>query len=314
MTMQQPYFAQRRFASDLKTWLVLFTVVLGVATTDVSSADNFINISAGVRQDNNISRGFLDRDQLSDESLGLDATAGYVTPLKPGRSIVAFTALSASRFNKLRGFDNGSIGFGGRYLHKYGLGAYAPTIATTLSWTWHDSHGKTRDRHVTSMELGFGKRLSPSLATRFGARYDISEGINDDRFNASIYSTLNDIFDFDQFGIFAGVDYSFENYTTLSLNYSWVDGNTVSSALAPNPRLLGIASALTLDPAVQAPPGRHQVAYTLKTDAHLLSLNWSIPVGDDTSFNLGFARHDIRARDNVNYANNQFSVTLVHVR
>jgi hypothetical protein len=95
------------------------------------------------------------------------------------------------------------------------------------------------------------------------------------------------------------------------LNYLWIDGNTVSSALAPNPRLLAISKALTLDPAVRAPPGHPQVAYTLPTYAHLLTVNWSIPLGRDTSLNLGYGRQEIRAQDNVDYGNNQFSVTFL---
>lgn len=291
--------------------LVAGYVICGQA--HLAQAENFFDITAGLNSDSNVTRGFLESDQYRDESLNLDLTAGYVAPLQPGRAIVLFTTLSAMRFNELSGLDSQSLGVGSRYQYKHGLGPYAPTIAATLSWTQHNSAGKTRDRYVSAVELRYSKRLTAAWNTRFGAAYEISEGINDDRLNSSKYSPLNDIFDFDQFRLFAGVDYTFVNNSTLSAGYTWVDGNTVSSALAPNPRLLAISRALTLDTAVKAPPGRDQVAYTLASHSHFLSLIWSIPANANTSVNLGFTRHDVRAKNNINYGNNQFSVTILRV-
>ncbi|OGT73727.1 MAG: hypothetical protein A3H44_09430 [Gammaproteobacteria bacterium RIFCSPLOWO2_02_FULL_57_10] len=292
----------------------LASALLGMACmtgTVAVFADNFVDISAGIASNSNVTRGFLDSDQYRDESATLDVTVGRFFQLRPGQSFTTSATLSGSRFNDLDGLDSESLGISGSYQHKFGLGAYAPTFGAALNWTQDNSSGKTRDRQITEVALSYSKRLSPAWHAMVGTTYESSEGVNDDRGNASPYSTRNDIFDFEQAGIFASADYAFANSTLLALSYTWIDGYTVSSALAPNPRLLRIAKALTLDPAVQAPPGRHQVAYTLPTHAHLLALDWSIPVGRDSSVNLGYARQEIRADDSVEYGNDQFSVTFM---
>jgi hypothetical protein len=56
--------------------------------------------------------------------------------------------------------------------------------------------------------------------------------------------------------LFASADYTFASYAMLSATYTWIDGYTVSSALAPNPGLGALSRALTLDHAVEPPPGR----------------------------------------------------------
>ncbi|MDP1932182.1 MAG: hypothetical protein Q8L60_12070 [Gammaproteobacteria bacterium] len=291
-------------------WLLGLAVIV---TANAVSADNFLDLGAGIASNSNVTRAFLDSDQYRDVSATLDLTAGRFVELRPGRSVTTFATLSASRFNELIGLNSESIGVGSVYQHKFGLGAYAPTVGAALNWSQHNSRGKTRDRHIAEFELSYSKRLSPAWNTRIGAAHEVSEGTHDGRRYASQYSTRNDIFDFDQTTLFATMDYVFANDTMLALTYTWIDGNTVSSALAPNPRLLGIAKALTLDPAVKAPPGRNQVAYSLASRAHLVALDWSIPLGRDTSLNLGYVRQEIRADSSVDYGNDQFSVTFMLV-
>lgn len=285
--------------------------MIGVTSSSLATADNFVEISTGITSNSNVTRGFLDSDQYRDESLDLDLTVGHFFQLQPGRSIITSATFSGSRFDELEGLDRESIRLGSSYQHKFGLGAYAPTFGAALNWTQDNSRGKTRDRHVATVEFSYSKQLSLAWRAMIGTTYESSEGINDGRDSASLYSPRNDIFDFEQLSLFGSADYLFANATMLTFSYTWIDGYTVSSALAPNPRLLAISRALTLDPAVTAPPGRSQVAYTLPTRAHLLSLNWSIPIGRDSSINLGYARQEISAKDSVEYANDQFSVTYM---
>jgi hypothetical protein len=70
-----------------------------------------------------------------------------------------------------------------------------------------------------------------------GTGLDASKGLHDAQRHASLYSTRNDIFDFNQGGVLASAEYTFANYATLTTGYTWTDGCTVFSALAPNPGL-----------------------------------------------------------------------------
>lgn len=303
--------APLQYCPSARTALRALFCMISITTTSLAIADNFVDIGAGVTSNSNVTRGFLESDQYRDESVSLDLTVGKFFQLRPGQSLVTTATLSGSRFNDLDGLDRESIGLGSSYRHKFGLGAYAPTLGAALDWTQDKSKGETRDRHVTKFELHYSKRLSPAWHAMAGTTYEFSEGINDGRSNATPISARNDIFDFEQASLFATVDYALTNNTLLALSYTWIDGYTVSSALAPNPRLLGIAKALTFDPAVQAPVGRNQVAYSIASRTHMLALDWSIPLGRDTSLNLGYARQEIRADNSVEYGNDQFSVTFL---
>ncbi len=302
--------------TGMRTRSILTTgisLLLGaVFATPVVHADSFFELSAGVHSDDNVSRGFLRSDRYADVSLDVDITAGRFYQLRPGRSVTVFGSLGASRFDKLDGFNAQALGLGASYQQKFGLGAYAPSAFVSLNILHHNSTGKTRDRDTAELEFSYSKRLSPAWSAMAGFVFEKSDGRNDGSKYASAYSTVNDIYDFTQRSAFASLEYAFYNQSLLSLSYTIVDGNTVSSALAPNPRLLAISEALTLDPAVPAPPGRNQVAYSLKTDAHLLALDWSIPVGRDTGFSIGYARQQIEARNGVNYRNDRISLKLLH--
>jgi hypothetical protein len=278
-----------------------------------AQSNGFLDLSLALHSDDNITRGFLSSDLYSDQSLETTLTGGRFSPLPSGRSISVFGSVGATRLQDLTGLNSNNFGLGGSLEQKFGLGAYAPAMNASLQWLRHDSHSPTRERDLLEFELSYRKRLSVSWDFAAGVVYELSEGLRDAGSYASAYSDDNDVFDYSQFSAFSVAAYTFSNSSTLSLNYNWVDGHTVSSALAPNPQLLAIAKALTLDGAVKPPPGRQQVAYTLKSHAHLLSLDWSFPLGSDTSLTAGVSRQHIKAGNGVDYANERLSLTLLHV-
>ena len=288
-------------------------ILLGSLLSIPASADTFLDISLGLHTDDNITRAVLDSDIHEDQSAELTLSGGNFFQLAPSRSMTAFGSVSSTRFAQLSGLHSNSLTLGGSYEHKFGLGAYAPALSSSLSWTHHDSHSQTRDRELLALEISYSKRLSPAWDINAGAILEASKGLHDAERHASIYSTRNDIYDFQQASLFAGADYTFANYAALSASYTWVDGYTVSSALAPNPGLGAISRALTLDHAVQPPPGRKQVAYTLPSKAHLFSLDYSLPIGRDSAISAGISRQLIKANGGVDYTNNRLSLSVMHI-
>jgi hypothetical protein len=287
--------------------------LLSAVLTFPASANEFLDLTLGLHSDDNITRAFLDRDIHKDQSAELSVSGGKLFQLTPANSVTAFGSTSTTRFADLSGLHSNSISLGGSYQHKFGLGAYAPVVASALSWTHHDSHSQTRDREIVEWELSYGKRLSAAWNVTAGTVFEASKGIHDAQRHASVYSTRNDIYDFNQGSVFVAADYTSSNYAILSASYTWADGYTVSSALAPNPGLGSIARALTSDHAVPVPVGRKQVAYTLPSGAHLFDLNYSLPVGRDSSINAGVSRQIIKANRGVDYTNNRISLTFVHI-
>jgi hypothetical protein len=278
-------------------------------------SDTFADLQLGLHRDDNATRAFLDTDTYADNSAELTLSGGSFHQLAPSRSFTAFGSVSSTRFDALSGLHSNALSLGGSLEHKFGLGAYAPAVSSSLSWTHHDSHShsQTRDRELLAWELSYSKRLTPEWALSAGGSLEASKGLHDAVRHASIYSARNDIYDFNQASLFASADYTFVSYAMLSATYTWIDGYTVSSALAPNPGLGALSRALTLDHAVEPPPGRKQVAYALPTRAHLLAVEYSLPVGRDSALSVGVSRQLIKANGGVDYTNNRLSLSFMHI-
>tara|TARA_R110001606_G_scaffold235843_2_gene383720 strand:+ start:851 stop:1756 length:906 start_codon:yes stop_codon:yes gene_type:complete len=278
-----------------------------------AQSNDFFDVSVAAHHDDNISRALLSSDRYSDENLALALSGGRALQLRSQDTLTLFGSLGANRFQQYDGLDSVSLNLGASLQHKFGLGAYASALSSGLSWTRLDSDTEVRSRDSLELSLDYRKRLSPAWDFAAGLAYEFNEGLEDGAAHASRYSPDNDIYDYEQASMFASLDYTFRNFSSLSASYSYVDGNTVSSALAPNPTLLAIADALAPDTAFPAPSGRMIVAYTLATKAHLYSLNWSVPVGRDSSLTAGYSRQQIEARRGVDYSNDRVSLTFMHI-
>lgn len=278
-----------------------------------AQSNDFLDVSVAVHHDDNIGRARLDSDRHADENLALAVSGGRLLQLRSQDTVTLFASLGVDRFVQFDGLDSQSLNLGANLQHKFGLGAYAPALSTGLSWTRHDSATKVREHDSLEWSLDYRKRLAPEWDFAAGVAYELNEGLEDGDGLASPYSPDNDIYDFDQASVFASLEYTLRNLSSLSASYSYVDGNTVSSALAPNPALLAIAEALAPDGAFPAPVGRTVVAYTLATKAHLFSLNWSVPIGRDSSLTAGYNRQQIQARAGVDYTNDRISLTFMYI-
>ncbi len=302
----QPYSRRTRL-------LLAALVMLSLSKIANAQTTNFLDISLAGQHDDNISRSFLSSDRRSDNSAHLALSAGRLWQLPNLDTVTLFAELGTHHFRTLKGLNNNSLALGASYQRKFGLGAFAPTLSASLSWTLEDSRTQVRTRELNTFEINFRKRLNNAWDFSAGVSGEQSYGKYDGAKYANMYSPHNDIFDFTQASAFSQISYTLANYSTLNASYSYVDGNTVSSALAPNPRLLAIAQALTIDAAYPAPIGRNIVSYTLETKAHIWTVDWSYPLGRDTSLTAAYSRQDIAARAGVDYSNDRISLTIMHI-
>ncbi len=298
-----------------RTTSLLLAIVASFSLSRTANAQaiDFLDVSLAAQHDDNISRAFLSSDQHSDNSTHLALSTGRLWQLENLDTVSLFADLGSHHFHSLDGLNNTSLSVGASYQRKFGLGAFAPTLSAAMSWTLEDSRTDVRSRELNGLDINFRKRLSNAWDFSAGVSFERSFGKHDGAKYSNIYSPSNDIFDFSQSSAFSGISYTFANYSTLDASYNYVDGNTVSSALAPNPALLAISRALTIDTAFPAPLGRNIVSYTLETKAHIWTLGWSYPVGRDTSISATYSRQDIAARAGVDYSNNRISLTLLHI-
>ncbi len=288
-------------------------VLLLVSATAQAQSNDFADLSLTLAHDDNLSRALLDRDIVSDDSLRLAISGGRFYPLALRDSLTLSGSLSRTQFREFSGLSSLDLSLGASHQHKFGLGAYATTLSNALTLTHVESETEVRKRQLLNWDLSLRKRLSPRWEVSAGLGYERSEGLEDSIEYASMYSPVNDIYDFEQGSAFASAEYTFANDALLSASYTYVDGNSVSSALAPNAALLAISKDLTPDGAFPAPPMRTIVAYTLASKSHLTALNWNLPLGQNTSLTVGLAHQKITARAGVDYRNTQFSLTLLQI-
>lgn len=293
------------------TFLLSSTMLLG--STAFAQSNDFLELRLSTQHDDNISRALLASDRYSDNQLSMALSGGRMMPLRSADSLTLFGELGRRQFQHYDKLSSSTLTLGASLQHKFGLGAYAPVLSNSLSWTLDDSQTAVRERQLLNWDLSLRKRLSVAWEVSAGIGYERSEGNKDGARYASMYSPDNDIFDFEQGSLFVSADYTFVNDSALSASYTYVDGNTVSSALAPNPALLGISRALTPDGAYPSAPWRTIVAYTLASKAHLFALNWSLPLGQNSSVTAGYSRQQINARHGVDYSNDSLSLTLLHI-
>lgn len=298
---------------NTKGFLPLLGTSLLLASHAFGQSNDFLELRLSGQHDDNISRALLASDRYSDSHVGVALSGGRMMQLRTNDSLTLFGELSRRQFQEFDKLSSTNLNLGASLQHKFGLGAYAPVLVNSLSWTLDDSETEVRKRQLLNWDLSVRKRLSPAWDFSAGVGYERSEGSHDGAEYASMYSPNNDIFDFEQGSVFVSADYTFANYHSLSASYTYVDGNTVSSALAPNMPLLAISKALTPDGAYPAPPWRTIVAYTLASKAQLTALNWSIPIGQNTSVTAGYSHQKIDARNDVYYSNDSLSLTLMHI-
>lgn len=298
------------------TRTVLATVALSSAVAVSAQANSFADLRIGMASEDNVSRGLAGGDVYEDSYLLLEGGVGKFLQIRPGQSVTLSVSAAAQRFYEMAGFDADIIAAQAAYNHKFGLGAYAPTVSLGLGLSQEAHRGRARDRQLHDLSISLSKRLSPAWGVYAAVMHEWSEGTKDGfRATSSAYpwwgwNLGDDIFDFTQSSFLASADYTFANGSTLTASYTFTDGHSVSSGLVPNDRLLQISSAIAVDPAFDPIWGRTQAAYQIKSDAHVYVLDWSLALGPDSALDFAYEYRDIQAPSSTSYSGRRVGVTL----
>ncbi len=298
------------------TLQLLTAIVLGTAVTVPARANSFADLRVGVANEDNVSRGIGRGDIYEDSYLVLEGGVGKFLQIRPGQSVTLGVSASAQRFYEMAGFDADILAAQAAYNHKFGLGAYAPTVSFGLGLSQEARRGRERDRQLHDLSLSFSKRLSPAWGVYAAVMHEWSEGTKDGfRATSSAYpwwgwNLGDDIFDFTQSSLLASADYTFNNGSTLTASYTFTDGHSVSSGLVPNERLMQISSAIAIDPAFDPVWGLTQAAYQIKSDTHVYALDWSLALGPDSALDFAYEYRDIQAPASTSYSGSRIGVTM----
>lgn len=269
----------------------------------------------GVGQEDNVPRVAHSPAAAESGVVTTDFQGGKFIQLGVNHSVVLAAQLRASRYFEHSGFDNIGASISASYAYKFGFGAYAPRLGASVALGTENIDGKARDRRFTTTEIIFDKRLSPAWLVAVGMDYHVSRGPSlpgDARLASFGYDPNNTLphklFDDDAVGVFASATYEFANGVSVTSGYNRTDGFTVSSSLLPTLKVYKEANAVYVDPSWP----NLWFAYRLQTITDDWSVDLSIPVGQDSSLNLGASWQDIDGPAALDYKNNLLSVSFVH--
>ena len=293
---------------------VVAVSLLLISAPNISHANWFSQLSAGVGSESNVPRGLDDFHELDAGFLELAFSGGKFYQLGLNDSLTVSGVLSTRRYEDLTGFDSVGISLGAEYGHKFGFGAYAPRLGFSVSAAEQFVQGEARDARSFSSRLVLEKRFTPGLM--LGAGFDYEE--NDSptlqsgpEIEAFMYDPDQmlplELFEYHSSAWFVEGEYAFENGLLFQGGFRRIDGGTVSSTSTPGFELYKIARAFFADPSID-----HWFAYLLDADTDEWTAGLSWPVSIDASLNLRATWHDSDAFGGGNYTNSVVSFGYVH--
>ena len=289
-------------------------VLLGCMPVTVL-ANEFYRISVGAGNEDNVPRVAGSPSAAESGVFTADFTGGKFFQVGLNHSLVLAANMNARRYIEHSGFDTIGASISGSYTYKFGFGAYAPRLGAAVTLGTEAMDGEARDRRFTTTEISIEKRLSPAWLVSAGMDYHDSRGKSlpgDDRLLSFGYdpnATLPyDLFTDDATSLFASASYEFATGVTLTAGYNRSDGFTVSSIEIPELKIYKVSDAVYVDPSWPD----LWFAYRLQTTTDDWSVGLSVPMGLDSSINLGASWQDIDGPSDLDYRNRLLSISFVH--
>lgn len=289
-------------------------VLLGCMPT-TALANEFYQLALGAGNEDNVPRVAHSPSAAESGVFTADFTGGKFLQLGLNHSVVLAANMNARRYLEHSGFDTIGASLSASYTYKFGFGAYAPRLGAAVTLGTESVDGEARDRRFTSSVISIEKRLSPAWLVSAGIDYHVSRSKSqpgDDRLLSFGYDPAdkkpNDLFSDDATSLFARASYEFANAVTLTAGYTRSDGFTVSSTEMPALKIYTASDAVYVDPSWPD----LWFAYRLQTTTDDWSLELSVPVGLDSSINLGASRQVIDGPSDLDYRNRLLTVSFVH--
>lgn len=295
--------------------VVLAYSLLLACVHSTANGNEFYQLTVGAGNEDNVPRVASSPSAAESGLVTAGFTGGKFFQIGLNHSVVLSAQLSANRYIEHGGFDTIGASVSASYTYKFGLGAYAPRLGAAVLLGTESIDGDARDRRFTSTEINFEKRLSQSWLVAAGIDYHVSRGKSlpgDERLLSFGYNPNDtlayDLFDDDAVSLFADITYEFPNGTALTGGYARIDGFTISSTRMPTLKIYKKADAVYIDPSWPD----LWFAYRLQTVTDDWSLGVSMPVGQDSSINLGASWQDIDGPADLDYKNRLLSISYVH--
>ena len=288
----------------------VFVVLLSFVSNPVF-ANGFLDLIVSGGYEDNVSRGFLDRDVHSSAFHHTRLSGGKLFQPSINTSLTVSASGSYQGFLDQSGFDVAGLSAGINIQQKLGMGAYTPRLLLSVSGALEDSQGAQRDRALYAIDVGYFQRLTAGLSINLGLLDQTSRGTDElpVDFDQLPYGSTRptDPMDYSNTIIYGGIDYVFANGWQISLGYQDYNGYIISSAVPPV-QLYRYTKAVALDPAFD----NLHLMYLMDVTADMWSSGVSIPLTGRTAIDLNYSWQTFSAEYVGDYDNSQVSISLVH--
>lgn len=287
--------------------LVTLPAFLACFLSGTASANLEFDGKIGFGFNDNISNAVSDRDIFEDSLVNAEFNAGKLWVPAVGRSLLLSGHLGVERYNDSTGLDRNSYGASLTYIHRLGLGAYAPRIKASLRSDWRDFDTARRDGWLTRAGLTFEKRFTPALHAALSLARETRHA---DAGKTVPYSPLfgSDVFNQDNNEFSAAVDYTLPNNSMLTARYLFRDGE-IDASTNPGSVFFGFSKAIARDYGLCRACNNY-VVYLVDASVHSLLLDWNVAVGRDTSVSASVERRVADTGGGVTYTGNVLRIQL----
>lgn len=248
--------------------------------------------------DDNLSRAERERDQLADQSLL--ASAGAALRFSPGfKSAINIRGFAeAEKYENIRSLDRTTYGGQAIVRGQTRLGYTAPVYQLSVTAQSDDYATDQRDSTVYAVQAFVQRRLTDDMTGSAGI--EVQQRKSD-----------GTVFDTEHGRIFANLDYAMSDVLSLYGAYSFMHGDTFSSAQlvlcngVPANDIFGLVAAsdaLEPDDAFNAEFCGSWIAYRLRADAHALVLGLNRGFGHNFSADLSVQGVSVQGEGNNDYA------------
>lgn len=255
-----------------------------------------VNVDAGFAFDDNVSRGRLDGEKLSDQVYSLGINTGRIFPINPNLRAQATALLSVDKFHEQTGLGRTSGGVQGELQYR-ASGDFDAVTYALFARGWIDAY-ESKLRSGSRVSAGANARRS--LTDRVDAFGEV--GVNWRR-------AESDVFEGREYAARFNFDYSLGTAGTAYLTGEWRRGDTFASGFASLWNL-NLADVFVRDDALE---GGEFFSYRFEATTLLGTLGYNRPLGPRDSIDFSYRRIRTTPLDTPgsgpsSYSVNQYSI------
>ena len=274
------------------------------ATSAAADGEWLLDLDAGIRFDNNLTRAQSEPDIRADGAATLAASAGSFFALSGNDALTVALDARAEAYHRFHGLNLVGIGGSALYRHKFGLGYTAPwlTLAGSAAYDDYQQDLRTGARWAVRAELGqrFNERFDAAIGGMLERRYAQHD-------EPVVPGVSGKVFDLDGQSVYLRAGYAVTDSLLLGAKLSVRRGD-VESTSRRNLEIFEASSAIAADPTF----GNDFFAYRLRGTTGTVMLTGSWALDQRSSLNLIFADERTRSYEDLHYRSYDLALSYAY--